>query len=206
MHRPARGQASEIRGDPPPACVLPDRRSRERAGQGQRHVFRSDAPAAGRPHTADGRAQHVWRDAMPGVRRLASTGRRPDVMRDQPPPHPATVPNATKARRPAGAPHPSVRFHQCARARALQRLSCCCQLIAPCYCKEIEAEILRLGAARPYAERTPRYCCAGAHGTELRDDSIWRRSVLRARSVSYSVTGDLMRLVWTSCMCPVPTT
>ena len=163
MHWPAGGPGimSEIRGDPPPAYVLIDEAASEQASrragqQRQRHAFRSERKApAGWPMPRMGAPwQHVWRGAMPGVRRLASTGRRPDVTRDQPRAPPGHRPQPRPARRPAGAPHPSVRFHQrtpvpCPVATNL--------IIAPCHCEEIEAEILRQGAACPYAERTPRY-------------------------------------------------
>ena len=165
MHWPAGGPGimSEIRGDPPPAYVLIDEAASERASrragqQRQRHAFRSERKApAGWPMPRMGAPwQHVWRGAMPGVRRLASTGRRPDVTRDQP--------RAPPGHRPPTKARPGLHIHLfdsisvCARAPvpcpvATNNLL----LLASCYCEDIEAEILRLGGACPYAERTPRY-------------------------------------------------
>ena len=130
-----------------------------RAGQQwrRRHAFRSDAPPAGRPHAADGRAlaacvagRHAG--CPPAGEHGETAGRD-----EGPTARPTRPPSPTKAR-------PGLHIHLfdsisvCARAPvpcpvATNNLL----LLASCYCEEIEAEILRQGAACPYAERTPRY-------------------------------------------------
>ena len=119
--------------------------------------------------------QHVWRGAMPGVRRLASTGRRPDVTRDQPRAPPGHRPQPRPARRPAGSPlSTSICSIPSAHSSAL---SCCYQLN---YCS-LPLRGDRSGDPAPGRGVSVRGAyaavlyCAGAHGTD--DGSIWRRSV-----------------------------